>query len=137
MTDLTGVSARVRDFVAAPGKLFIDGKHVDALSGKTFATPNPATGQTLATVADGQAEDIDRAVTAARKAFDPWQDVTPAEKARIVWRIGDLIEEHAEALAELESLDNGKPKLVAQAVDVALARDTFQYMAGWATKIEG
>ncbi|HEX3610983.1 MAG TPA: aldehyde dehydrogenase family protein [Sporichthyaceae bacterium] len=129
--------SRVNDFLSKQGKHYIGGKRVDSLSGKTFDTPNPATGQKLATVADGQAEDIDAAVAAARKAFDPWQQVTPAQKAKIVWKIGDLIEAHADELAELESLDNGKPKTIAAAVDLQLARDTFHYMAGWATKIEG
>jgi phenylacetaldehyde dehydrogenase len=108
-------------------------------SGKTFETPNPATGATLANVAEGDAEDIDRAVQAARKAFDegPWSRMTPSERGRIIWRIGDLILQNAEELAQLESLDNGKPYAVALAADVPLAADLFHYMAGWATKIEG
>src|ERR1700721_578218 len=103
------------------------------------ATPNPATGETLAHVAEGGAEDIDRAVRAARKAFDdgPWSKMTPSERGRIIWRIGDLILEHAEELAQLESLDNGKPYAVALGADVPLAADLFSYMAGWATKIHG
>ena len=100
---------------------------------------NPATGETLANVAEGDSEDIDRAVRAARKAFDegPWGTITPSERGRIIWRIGDLILEHAEELAQLESLDNGKPYAVALGADVPLAADLFHYMAGWATKIEG
>jgi len=110
----------------------------DAASGKTFETPNPATGETLARVAEGDAEDIDRAVRAARAAFDgPWSRMTPSERGRIIWRIGDLILQHVDELAQLESLDNGKPFAVAQAADVPLAADLFHYMAGWATKIEG
>jgi phenylacetaldehyde dehydrogenase len=129
----------VEAFVAAPQHLFINGQWADAASGKTFETPNPATGETLAHVAEGDAEDIDRAVRAARKAFDdgPWSRMTPSERGRIIWRIGDLILEHAEELAQLESLDNGKPYAVALAADVPLAADLFHYMAGWATKIEG
>jgi phenylacetaldehyde dehydrogenase len=118
--------------------MFIDGQWVDAASGKTFDTPNPATGQTLAKVAEGDAEDINRAVRAARAAFDgPWGRMTPSERGRIIWRIGDLILEHVDELAQLESLDNGKPFVVAKAADVPLAADLFHYMAGWATKIEG
>ena len=130
---------RVDDFIATDRRLFIDGEWVDAASGKTFATPNPATGETLATVAEGDAEDIDRAVRAARRAFDdgPWSRMTPSERGRIVWRIGDLILEHADELAQLETLDNGKPFSVAKAADIPLAADLFHYMAGWATKIEG
>jgi len=129
----------VEAFVATPRQLFINGQWADAASGKTFETPNPATGETLARVAEGGAEDIDRAVRAARKAFDdgPWSRMTPSERGRIIWRIGDLILEHAEELAQLESLDNGKPYAVALGADVPLAADMFHYMAGWATKIEG
>src|ERR1700735_3144917 len=128
----------VEDFIATPRQLFINGQWADAASGKTFETPNPATGETLARVAEGDAEDINRAVRAARVAFDgPWSRMTPSERGRIIWRIGDLILEHTDELAQLESLDNGKPFPVAQAADVPLAADLFHYMAGWATKIEG
>src|ERR1700760_1637480 len=133
------IDASVQDFTATPRKLFIDGEWVEAVSGKTFETPNPATGGTLANIAEGDAEGIDRAGGAARKAFDdgPWGRITPSERGRIIWRIGDLILEHAEELAQLESLDNGKPYAVALGADVPLAADMFHYMAGWATKIEG
>ena len=130
---------KVEDFIGAPRQLFIDGQWADAASGKTFQTPDPATGDTLARIAEGDAEDIDRAVRAARRAFEdgPWSRMTPSERGRIIWRIGDLILEHTDELAQLESLDNGKPFAVAQAADVPLAADLFHYMAGWATKIEG
>src|ERR1700732_1084472 len=133
------VDRSVEDFVATPRQLFIDGQWTDAASGQTFDTPHPATGETLARVAEGGAEDIDRAVRAARRAFEegPWGRMTPSERGRIIWRIGDLILEHADELAQLESLDNGKPVGVARAADVPLAADLFHYMAGWATKIEG
>ncbi len=133
------VDSRVEEFTSAPRKLFIDGQWTEAASGRTFETPNPATGETLANVAEGDAEDINRAVRAARRAFDsgPWGRMTPSERGRLIWRIGDLILEHAEELAQLESLDNGKPVGVALAADVPLAADLFHYMAGWATKIEG
>src|SRR6202162_1537361 len=133
------VDRTVEEFTAAPRKLFINGQWVDAASGKTFETPNPATGATLANVAEGDAEDIDRAVRAARRAFDdgPWSRMTPSERGRIIWRIGDLINEHLEEFAELETLDNGKPLAVARVADVPLAAELFRYMAGWATKSEG
>ena len=133
------VDRSVEEFTAAPRKLFINGQWTDAASGRTFETPNPATGETLANVAEGDAEDINRAVRAARRAFDdgPWGRMTPSERGRIIWRIGDLILEHADELAQLESLDNGKPVAVARGADVPLAADLFHYMAGWATKIEG
>jgi phenylacetaldehyde dehydrogenase len=129
----------VEEFIGAPRQLFINGQWTDAASGKTFETPNPATGETLARIAEGDAEDIDRAVRAARRAFEegPWGRITPSERGRIIWRIGDLILDHVDELAQLESLDNGKPFAVAQAADVPLAADLFHYMAGWATKIEG
>ena len=100
---------------------------------------NPATGETLAQVAEGDREDINRAVKAARKAFEdgPWSTMTSSERGRLIWKLGDLLERHLEAFAQLESLDNGKPLAVARAADVPLAVDLFRYMAGWATKIEG
>src|SRR6202012_3223240 len=115
----------VEDFIGAPRQLFINGQWTDAASGKTFETPNPATGETLARVAEGDAEDINRAVRAARKAFEdgPWSRMTPSERGRIIWRIGDLILEHTDELAQLESLDNGKPYAVALGADVPPAAD--------------
>src|SRR5216683_2642848 len=129
----------VEEFIAVPRQLFINGQWSDAASGKTFETPDPATGETLARIAEGDAEDINRAVRAARRAFEegPWSRMTPSDRGRVIWRIGDLILEHVDELAQLESLDNGKPFAVAKAADVPLAADLFHYMAGWATKIEG
>jgi phenylacetaldehyde dehydrogenase len=133
------VDRSVDEFTATPRKLFIGGQWVAAASGQTFDTPNPATGETLAAVAEGDAEDINRAVSAARNALDdgPWGRLTPSERGKLLWKVGDLILEHADELAQLESLDNGKPVDVARGADVPLAADMFHYMAGWATKIEG
>jgi phenylacetaldehyde dehydrogenase len=130
---------KVEAFISTPRQMYINGQWTDAASGRTFETPNPATGETLAQVAEGDAEDIDRAVRAARRAFDegPWGRMTSSERGRIIWRIGDLILDHLDEFAQLESLDNGKPFAVARAADVPLAADMFHYMAGWATKIEG
>lgn len=131
---------RVTGFTAAPRRLLIGGEWVEAASGETFETVNPATEERLTDVARGGEEDIDRAVQAARRAFEEgahWRRMTPSERGKLIWRIGDLIEEHAEELAVLESLDNGKPVAEARAADVPLAADLFRYMAGWATKIEG
>jgi phenylacetaldehyde dehydrogenase len=129
----------VTGFVSKTGKLLINGKWVDAASGKTFATYNPATGEVLANVAAGDKEDIDRAVKAARAAFEtgPWSKISPSERGRLLWKLADLLEKHTEEFAQLESLDNGKPLKVARAADVPLAVDHFRYYAGWATKIEG
>src|ERR1700693_4374569 len=129
----------VTKFLATPKKLIINGKGVAAASGKTFEVTNPATGQVIARVAEGDAADVNAAVQAARRAFEssPWASMTPSARGKIIWRSGDLISKYQDELAELESLDNGKPMTVAKAADVPLAADIFQYMAGWSTKIEG
>jgi phenylacetaldehyde dehydrogenase len=130
---------RVAEFLSRPRKMFINNQWVEAASGKTFPVYNPATGEVLAKVAEGDREDIDRAVKAARKAFDggAWPNMTASERGRLIWKLGDLLEQHAEEFSQLESLDNGKPLSVARAADIPLAIDLFRYMAGWATKIEG
>ncbi len=129
----------VTEFLASPKKLLIDGKWVQAHSGKTFDSIDPATGEVLARVAEGDKADIDLAVKAARRAFEsgPWSKMSASERGRIIWKIGDLLQENLEEFAELETLDNGKPLSVARVADVPLAADLFHYMAGWATKIEG
>jgi phenylacetaldehyde dehydrogenase len=136
---MTTLSKGVSNFIAKPKQLFIDGKWVPAVSGETFAVTDPATGEVVGHVAKGDKEDIDRAVKAARRAFEsgPWATMTPSERGKLIWRIGDLITKYTDELAELESLDNGKPLSVARAADVPLSADMFHYMAGWATKIEG
>src|SRR5579862_8176683 len=130
---------KVTSYISKNRKMLINGQWVEAASGKTFPTYNPATGEVLARVAEGDKEDIDRAVKAARAAFEtgPWSRLTSSERGRLIWKLADLLEEHTEELAELETLDNGKPLKVARAADVPLAVDLFRYMAGWATKIEG
>ncbi len=132
-------SPKAKAFLSSPKQMLIDGQWVDAASGKTFAVYNPATGQEVTQVAEGEKEDIDRAVNAARNSFEKgvWRNLTPSERGRIVWKIGDLIAENADMFAEMESIDNGKPKAVASVADLPLAIDLFHYMAGWATKIEG
>ncbi len=129
----------VSGFLAHPRKMLIGGKWQDAASGKTFPSFDPSTGEVLAEVAEGDKEDSDRAVKAARAAFEtgPWRKMTPSQRGRTIWKIGDLIEKHLEEFAQLDSLDNGKPVGVARVADVPLAADLFRYMAGWATKIEG
>jgi phenylacetaldehyde dehydrogenase len=129
----------VEEFLSQPRKLLIGGQWVGAQSGKNFETRNPATGEVLAQVAEGGRIEIDQAVAAARKAFEtgPWPDVSPAERGRLLWKVADLIEQNLEELAELETLDNGKPLLFSRIVDVPSAVGFFRYMAGWATKVEG
>jgi acyl-CoA reductase-like NAD-dependent aldehyde dehydrogenase len=122
-----------------PKKLLIGGRWVDAADGKTFDSIDPATGEVLAKVAEAGVEDIDRAVAAARRSFEGrvWRDLPPAERAKVLWRIGDLIDENAQELAELDSLDNGKPINEMLLFDVPLSAATFRYYAGWATKLDG
>ncbi len=133
-------TSTARDFVEREHHMPIDGKWVESASGETFATVDPATEQELSQVPRGSEEDVDRAVRAARRAFadgSEWRRMTPSDRSRRIYRIGELIEQHADELAALESLDNGKPLAVARAADVPLAADLFRYMAGWVTKIEG
>ena len=136
-----GLPQYVQDFVRKPRRLLIDGEWVEAASGKTFQTFDPATEESLGWVAHGAAQDVELAVGAARRCFDDerseWRRITPSERGKVIHRIGDLIERHADELALLETLDNGKPLTIARAADVALSADLFHYMSGWATKIEG
>jgi phenylacetaldehyde dehydrogenase len=139
MAVAVGPSKATEAFVGSPRKLLIGGRWVEAASGRTFTTVDPATERVIGQVAHGEAADIDRAVAAARTAFEDgvWSSITPSLRGQILWRIADLIDANVDQLAELESLDNGKPFAVAKAADVPLCADMFRYMAGWATKIEG
>src|ERR1700754_2015436 len=133
------LSQPAKDFLHQPSRLLIDGKLVEAASGKTFPVYNPATGAILMQVAEADSADVDRAVKAARKAFDegPWSRISPSERGKLLWKLAELLEKHSDEFAELESIDNGKPVAVARAADVPLAIDMFRYMGGWATKITG
>ncbi|WIX75458.1 aldehyde dehydrogenase family protein [Amycolatopsis carbonis] len=133
----TPVSA-ARDFLSRAGKLLIDGRFVDAAEGRTFPSVDPGNGQELARIAEATERDVDLAVAAARRALDgPWKRMSTSERGRLLHRIGDLISRHAEELAELESLDNGKPYSAALGVEVPLAADMFWYMAGATTRLNG
>ncbi len=122
-----------------PGKLFIGGKWVDSASGKTFATINPATGEVITQIAEGDERDTDAAVQAARKAYEgsPWAEMSASDRGKILWKIGDLIDKHNEELGTLETLDNGKPIFESRQVDMPMVAEVFRYYAGWATKIHG
>jgi aldehyde dehydrogenase (NAD+) len=140
MAAAPALNPAVQDFVRAPfRKMLIDGKWVAAASGKTFATVNPATGETLANVAEGDAEDVERAVRAARRAFDdgPWSRTAPTDRVKILLRAADLIEQNAAELAQLETLDNGKSINESLNVDIPSAAGTFRYYAGWVDKSYG
>jgi aldehyde dehydrogenase (NAD+) len=120
-------------------KMLIDGKWVDSTSGKTFETLNPATGDVIARVAEGDKADVDKAVKAARKAFDkgPWKKMNARERGKLMNRLADLIEKNIDELASLETLDNGKPINDSKGADLPLTIDCYRYYAGWADKIEG
>ena len=120
-------------------KLLINNRWVDSQSGKTFATVNPTTGEEICQVAEADAADVDLAVKAARAAYDhgPWHKISGRERGRLLTRLADLIEKHADELARLESLDNGKPFSMAKHVDVAATAACYRYFAGWADKVTG
>ena len=122
-----------------PGKLIINGEAVDAASGKTFTTINPATEEPICAVAEAGVEDVDRAVAAARAAFDsgPWPGMKPSERQRLLWKLAELVEKNADEIARLETLHNGKPIFESRQIEVPAAAECFQYYAGWADKIHG
>ena len=121
-----------------PGRLIIDGKAVDAASGATFTTVNPATEEPITTVAEAGPEDVDRAVKAANAALTgAWAKLKPIDRSRLLWKLGDLVLEHADELARLETLDNGKPIFESRYVDIDMVARCFHYFSGWSTKITG
>ena len=122
-----------------PGKLLIDNRFVDAVSGKTFETINPATEEPLAVVAEGDKADVDKAVNAARRAFETgaWPAMRPRDRGKLLYKVAELIDANREELAILESRDNGKPISETSNVDVPQAAEVFAYYAGWADKILG
>jgi len=137
--DLSRVSAANAAFLRRPGRLLIDGAWIEAAGGGTFEVRDPSSDAVIATVAEGGAADIDRAVRAARVAFEDsdWSRMKPVERERLMHRLADLMEKNADELAELESLDNGKSVLMARHVDIKHAIEVWRYMAGWPTKLEG
>ena len=139
MSKISHLGAAAQSFLDRAGKLLINGEWVAAASGETFDAIDPATEGVICKLAAGDKEDIDRAVRAARKAFEDsaWSRMRPVERERLLLKLADLIEVNAEELAQLESLDNGKLVFFARVVDVQGTVDFFRYMAGWATKIEG
>src|SRR5438045_1831050 len=122
-----------------PGKLLIDGHWVDG--SKNFQTINPATEDVLTEVVEASVADVDRAVHAARRAFEdrngPWRKLSASERGRLIWKLADLVEQNIDELAELETLDNGKPIFESRYVDMPMVADVFRYYAGWATNITG
>src|SRR5437763_1034312 len=138
-TATAGKSRTVKPPKVKDQPLFIGGKWVDSVSGKTFPTLNPATGETICQVAEGDKADVDLAVKAARKAFEegPWPKMNASERGRLLNKLADLIEQKQEELAALESLDNGKPVQDSLNADLPLTIKCYRYYAGWADKIHG
>ncbi len=138
-TTLQEPSTEVKAFLNSDLKLLINGQRVSSANGETFEVLDPSNNLVLTRVPKGEAEDIDRAVKSARKAFEtgPWRKLTVSERGKLIWKLADLIERDQEIFAQLESLDNGKPLAIARAADVPLTIDHFRYYAGLATKIHG
>ena len=139
MTQTKAISNKVEKFLSGTKKLFIDGNFVESVSGKTFETYDPANGEVLAHVSEAQTEDVDKAVMAAQKAFDegPWSKMSAAERGNLMYKLAELIEENKQELAEIDSLDNGKPLRELLESDIPNAVGQFRYFAGWTTKILG
>jgi acyl-CoA reductase-like NAD-dependent aldehyde dehydrogenase len=142
MSELLDIQAELQPQIAKPkpGKLFINGEFVDATEGKTFNTYYPATSSVITQIAEASAEDVDRAVKAARAAFEegsPWRKMNSVDRTRCLQKLADLIRSHADELSELETLDTGKPIFESAKFDIPQAADCFEYYAGWVTKITG
>jgi phenylacetaldehyde dehydrogenase len=137
--DLSAIRPANAAFLRAPHQLLIDGQWVEAASGATLEVRDPSSHQVIATVAAADRVDVDKAVAAARRAFDDseWSRMRPIDRERLLNRLADLIERDADELAELEAIDNGKSVAVARKVDIQGAIDDWRYMAGWPTKLEG
>jgi aldehyde dehydrogenase (NAD+) len=133
------IKPRVQEFLKGTKKLLINGDWVEANSGKTFETLDPSSGKVLAIVSEAGPEDVNHAVKAAREAFEngPWKKMSASERGHLIYKLADLMEAHKEELAQLETLDNGKPINETSNADVPLAIDHIRYYAGWATKIVG
>ena len=127
-----------RRFVAKPLSMLVDGQWVESESGRRITVVDPATALPIASVPAATSGDVDRAVKAARRAFEgDWARLRPVHRERLLLKLADLLEAHADEFAELETIDNGKLLMMARHGDLAMAIDTLRYMAGWATKIEG
>ena len=142
MTGISAIETAARlkvALAAAPQYLLIDGRPAASVSGETFGTLNPATGEVLARVARGNSADVDLAVAAARRAFESpaWRRMSANDRSNLLLRLADLIEREANDLAALECLDNGKPAHLTRLVEVEGSIKTFRYFAGWPTKFGG
>jgi len=130
----------VSDDIRLAQKMLIGGDWVSAISGRTLPVYDPADGRLIVEVPDGDAADVDRAVATARAAFapdGPWRSMTPQERGKLIWRLADLVEQNAERLAMLDSIDSGKPINEMMFFDIPFTVDVLRYYAGWPTKITG
>ena len=139
MSHTIELSPTVTRFLSEPRRLFIGGQWVTSVDGKTSRVENPATGETIAEVYEANEKDVDLAVAAARNAFESqaWRYGPPAERAKMMWKLADLLEENADELAEMEALNQGKPIGIAKDLDVFGSAETLRYYSGWCTKLEG
>lgn len=139
MTGSIQLSEAVTRFTSETRKMFIDGQWVTSLDGGTSGVKNPATGEVIARVYEANEKDVERAVQAARGAFESrtWRHIAPSERTKLLWRLADLLEKNADELAELEALNQGKPVGVAKHLDVLGSVESLRYYAGWCTKMEG
>lgn len=141
MPNLTQTPAgeAVASFLAEPHLMLIDGNRVGSQSGRTFEVTNPSDGLIIAEVPEGNAADVDAAVAAARKAFDngPWTKMKPGERAKLIWRLGDAIDQIADELAAIETLDVGKPLKLSKIIDIGGSSEKLRYYAGWTSKLTG
>ena len=132
-------SAAAKKALARKPQLFINGEWVDSSHDKTIDVEDPSTGKVISSFVDASDKDVDRAVAAARTAFDDgrWTDLPPTVREGMIRKLADLLEAHADEFAELEAIDNGKPKGMAGAIDIPGAISQLRYMAGWASKLNG
>ena len=139
MVQDVNMSDNIRNFLATPRPMLIGGEWVEASGGETMPVLNPASGEQIATSYAGNREDVDKAVKAARNAFErqDWRRMMPTERTRLMWKLADLIDDNAEELAQMEVLNQGKPIELARHLDAAGAAESLRYYAGWCTKIEG
>ena len=126
-----------QEFLSATQKLMINNEWVNGVSGQTIPVYDPATGMIVTKITSGNSVDIDKAVTAANEAFKKWSKTKPLERQTLLLRLADLIEQNAQRLSEIESIDNGKSLMIARNGDVGSSINFVSYMAGWATKIMG
>lgn len=136
---LDRLSPAAQSFIGKEKTLFIGGRWTAARNGEAIEVFDPATGCVFDKVPSADELDVDDAVKAARAAFDggPWSKLTPMDRGKLIWRLGDLVESHADELAEIEALDNGKPITYARWGDIAFSHELLRYMAGWTSKIHG